>query len=219
MIKVTNLTKRIKDNILLENLDFEAQIPGVYMIRGASGVGKSTLLRILSGIDTYNQGQIYIDDTLIDTNSDDLNITKFRCLNIGIFLQDNCLIDSYNVIENIFITKYKAVNIEETVRRLCTCFDITDILNKYPYQLSGGQKQRVCLIRALPNSPKLLILDEPTNNLDKTNINALKSLIIEQVANGTIVILASHSNELADIVDKTYYLINGKLTHNIDESC
>ena len=155
----SNLSKAI------DNISFTVEQGEFVGIMGASGSGKTTLLNCISTIDRITAGHIMIngkDITKLKGNS----INKFRREELGFIFQDFNLLDTLTAYENIAlaltIQKVNAKEIEKRVKEIAQKLEITDILNKYPYQVSGGQKQRIASSRALITNPKLVLADEPT---------------------------------------------------------
>ena len=128
-------------------------------------LGKTTLLNCISTIDRVTAGKIIINNQDI-TRLKGNNLNKFRREELGFIFQDFNLLDTLTAYENIAlaltIQKVKPKEIEERVQEIAKKLEITDILNKYPYQVSGGQKQRCASARAIVNSPKIILADEPT---------------------------------------------------------
>ena len=166
----SNLTKAIS------GISFNVSDKEFVGIMGASGSGKTTLLNCISTIDRVTAGQIIIngkDITKLRGNS----LNKFRREELGFIFQDFNLLDTLTAYENIAlaltIQKVKAKEIDKRVREVAEKLDITDILDKYPYQISGGQKQRVASSRAIITNPKLVLADEPTGALDSKSARQL----------------------------------------------
>ena len=159
----SNLTKAI------DNISFTIEKGEFVGIMGASGSGKTTLLNCISTIDRVTAGKIIINNQDI-TRLKGNNLNKFRREELGFIFQDFNLLDTLTAYENIAlaltIQKVKPKEIEERVQEIARKLEITDILNKYPYQISGGQKQRVASARAIITNPKLVLADEPTGALD-----------------------------------------------------
>ena len=157
----SNLTKAI------DNISFNVKEKEFVGIMGASGCGKTTLLNCISTIDRVTAGHILVagkDITKLKGN----NLNKFRREELGFIFQDFNLLDTLTAYENIAlaltIQKIHAKEIEARVKNIAEKLDITDILNKYPYQVSGGQKQRVASARAIITNPKMILADEPTRS-------------------------------------------------------
>lgn len=153
-----NVTKAIQD------ISFSVQEGEFVGIMGASGSGKTTLLNCISTIDTVSAGHIYLDGTDV-TEINEKQIARFRRENLGFVFQDFNLLDTLTISENIAlaltINKVPAGEIDGRVLEMAGKLNITDILDKYPYQVSGGQKQRCACARAIINQPKLILADEP----------------------------------------------------------
>ena len=157
----SNLTKAI------DNISFNVKEKEFVGIMGASGSRKTTLLNCISTIDRVTAGHILVagkDITKLKGN----NLNKFRREELGFIFQDFNLLDTLTAYENIAlaltIQKIHAKEIEARVKNIAEKLDITDILNKYPYQVSGGQKQRVASARAIITNPKMILADEPTRS-------------------------------------------------------
>ncbi|EKC49378.1 bacitracin export ATP-binding protein BceA, partial [human gut metagenome] len=147
---------------------------------GASGSGKTTLLNCISTIDTVSAGHIFLEGTDI-TEINPKSLARFRRENLGFVFQDFNLLDTLTISENIAlalaINKVPAGSVEPRILDIAGKLNISDILNKYPYQVSGGQKQRCACARAIINNPKLLLADEPTGALDSHSSQMLLSTI------------------------------------------
>lgn len=169
-----NITKAIRD------ISFSVEAGEFLGIMGASGSGKTTLLNCISTIDTVSAGHIYLGGTDV-TEIKPKAIARFRRENLGFVFQDFNLLDTLTISENIAlalsINKTPARDVEPRIQDIAQKLNITDILNKYPYQVSGGQKQRCACARAIINNPKLLLADEPTGALDSHSAQMLLSTI------------------------------------------
>ena len=156
-----------KDNLTkaIDGISFDVEEGEFIGIMGASGSGKTTLLNCISTIDTVSSGHIYLEEQDITEIKED-NIAKFRRENLGFIFQDFNLLDTLTIEENIAliltINKIPEGEIDNKVKEFAKKLGIEDILNKYPYQVSGGQKQRCASARAIVNSPKIILADEPT---------------------------------------------------------
>ena len=157
-----NITKAIKD------ISFSVEAGEFLGIMGASGSGKTTLLNCISTIDTVSAGHIYLEEADI-TEIKPKSLARFRRENLGFVFQDFNLLDTLTLSENIAlalaINKTPAKEVEPCILDIAKKLNISDILNKYPYQVSGGQKQRCACARAMINNPKLLLADEPTGSV------------------------------------------------------
>ena len=159
------------------------------------GGGKSTLLNLISGLDSSDSGEIYFDGKLVKNHFDLLKD------DIGIIFQDHYLISELNIFDNI---KLKSNDIRKN-EKILSYFNLSQFKFKYPNQLSNGQKQRVCVASSLVNSPKLLIADEPTSYLDKENANLVIDLILNSSKKFNLsTIIASHDISFRPLFDKSY---------------
>ena len=169
-----NLTKAIQD------ISFSVEAGEFLGIMGASGSGKTTLLNCISTIDTVSAGHIYLRGTDI-TEIKAKSLARFRRENLGFVFQDFNLLDTLTISENIAlalaINKTPSKEVEPLVQEIADKLNISNILDKYPYQVSGGQKQRCACARAIINNPKLLLADEPTGALDSHSSQMLLSTI------------------------------------------
>ena len=162
---------------------------------GPSGCGKSTLLNLISGLDNVDSGNIYFDGKLVKNHFELLKD------DIGIIFQDHYLISELNIFDNI---KLKS-NDKRKIEKILSYLNMGRFKFKYPNQLSNGQKQRVCVARALVNSPKLLIADEPTSYLDKENAKLVVDLILNSSKKFNLsTIIASHDISFRPLFDKSY---------------
>ena len=209
MIKIKNLTKKyIGFELKIDSLVIDK--PGIYSFFGKSGSGKSTLLNILSGLDNDYQGSYLFNDKLLSGLS--LNeLSKFRYNNIGYIHQKSLLFEELKVRDNIFFDLNKKDISISLYKELINKTKIENIQNRYCNVLSGGEKQRVCFVREFLKKPNILILDEPTANVDLETSKIIINLIKEYSKNH-IVILVSHDlkfvKENSNII---YHLEDGKI--------
>jgi putative ABC transport system ATP-binding protein len=202
-----NITKAIND------ISFSVSEGEFVGIMGASGSGKTTLLNCISTIDTVSAGHIYLDGTDV-TEIREKALARFRRENLGFVFQDFNLLDTLTVSENIAL----ALTINHTpleqiagkVKEMAGNLNITDILDKYPYQVSGGQKQRCACARAIINRPKLILADEPTGALDSHSSQMLLSTmqsINEQL--GATILMVTHDAFSASYTNRILFLRDG----------
>ncbi|MBD5524804.1 MAG: ABC transporter ATP-binding protein [Lachnospiraceae bacterium] len=204
-----NLTKAIND------ISFSVNNGEFVGIMGASGSGKTTLLNCISTIDTVSAGHIYLDGTDV-TEIKEKGLAQFRRENLGFVFQDFNLLDTLTISENIAlaltINKAPAEQIEGKVHEMAESLNITDILDKYPYQVSGGQKQRCACARAIINKPKLILADEPTGALDSHSAQMLLSTmqsINEQLA--ATILMVTHDAFSASYANRILFLRDGMI--------
>ena len=202
-----NVTKAIQD------ISFSVQEGEFVGIMGASGSGKTTLLNCISTIDTVSAGHIYLDGTDV-TEINEKQIARFRRENLGFVFQDFNLLDTLTISENIAlaltINKVPAGEIDGRVREMAGKLNITDILDKYPYQVSGGQKQRVLLSRALAGDPEILVLDDSASALDYQTDARLRRVLKEAFQQTTTILIAQRISSIQH-ADKIFVMHKGKI--------
>ena len=202
----SNLTKAI------DNISFTIEKGEFVGIMGASGSGKTTLLNCISTIDRVTAGKIIINNQDI-TRLKGNNLNKFRREELGFIFQDFILLDTLTAYEN---QKVKPKEIEERVQEIAKKLEITDILNKYPYQISGGQKQRVASARAIITNPKLVLADEPTGALDSKSARQLLESFenLNQKLSATI-LMVTHDSFTASYASRILFIKDGKIFNEL----
>ena len=186
---------------------------------GASGSGKTTLLNCISTIDKVTSGNILVDGMDI-TKLKGNQLNQFRREKLGFIFQDFHLLDTLTAYENIALAlsiqqvSYK--EIQERVHQIAKDLNISNILNKYPYEMSGGQKQRVASARAIITNPKLVLADEPTGALDSKNAKMLLDSFsyLNEVKKATI-IMVTHDAFTASYSSRVIFIKDGKVFHEI----
>ena len=186
---------------------------------GASGSGKTTLLNTISTIDTVTSGNIIINGVDI-TNLNEEELSNFRKENLGFVFQDFNLLDTLTIKENIalslIINKEDKTKIDDLVLDISKKLGISDILSKYPYEVSGGQKQRCACARALINSPKLILADEPTGALDSRNARVLLETFKEMNEElKTTILMVTHDAFSASFASRVLFIKDGKIFNEI----
>ena len=196
----------------VNNIDFSIKENEKIVIYGRSGSGKSTLLNLLSGLDTYTEGQISYKNYKYDNQH--RKLTQLRKESMGFVYQFHHLLKEFSSIENVALGSM--ISGENKKKSLEKAFDILDKfglserLNHFPSQLSGGEKQRVAMARALINKPDLIFLDEPTGNLDKDTSKEVISYL-NQLADEfkSSIIVATHDPEFRNFSDKILTMDSG----------
>ena len=215
MIEAKNLTKKYKDQVVLDIPEIKIAKGEFIAITGESGSGKSTLLNILSGLDRPTTGEVLVDGINI-ARLRDRKLSKFRSQKIGFVFQFFYLQPFLRVLSNIevaaFPTRIKRKIRKQQAVKMAENVGLGDKLDSFPRELSGGQIQRVAIARALMNNPEILFADEPTGNLDSENSQQIIQLFekINQET-GMTIILVTHSPELASHADRIIHLKDGKI--------
>lgn len=187
-------------------------------IVGPSGSGKSTLLMVLAGLERLDGGEIFIDGTPLHRLSED-QVAEFRGRNVGIVFQSFHLIPNMTALENVAVPLELAnmPNAFDIAREELIAVGLGERLAHYPGQLSGGEQQRVAIARALAPSPKLLIADEPTGNLDAETGRQIADLIFsEQRERGMTLVLVTHDSALARRCGRQVRVRSGEIASGAD---
>ena len=209
----SNLTKAV------DNISFNVKLKEFVGIMGASGSGKTTLLNCISTIDRVTSGHIIINEEDI-TKLKGNKLNKFRREELGFIFQDFNLLDTLTAYENIAlaltIQKVNVHEIDKRVKEIAQNLEITDILNKYPYQVSGGQKQRIASARAIITNPKLVLADEPTGALDsKSAKQLLGTFVTLNEKFGATILMVTHDAFTASYADRIIFIKDGKIFNEI----
>jgi putative ABC transport system ATP-binding protein len=199
---------------VLRDVNFEVEKGEFTVICGASGSGKTTLLNIMGGIDRPTSGKIVVFDEELSLKDEDF-LSDFRCSNIGFVFQAYNLVSTLTLAENVAFpmewTRKPADKIERRVEELMRTVGLEHRAEHFPFQLSGGEQQRVAFARALANDPPLLLIDEPTGNLDmKTSLKIIQ--ILQKLKDdGKTVIVATHDERILALAKQKLYLEDGRL--------
>jgi cell division transport system ATP-binding protein len=206
MIRFVNTSKRYpsESNYALKDVNLEIKAGEFVSFVGQSGAGKSSLLKMLIGEEKPTSGEVWIEDIRVDQIKPEF--LPYLRRRIGVVFQDYKLLPSRTVYENVSLAMEVAgatrQEIKRDVPRLLELVGIADKETNYPKELSGGEKQRVSIARALSHNPILLIADEPTGNLDKSNTFEIINLLLKIHNSGTTVLLATHDQEVVDKLQK-----------------
>lgn len=217
-IKIKNLNKTFKDFHVIKNLNLSINNINSLGIIGPSGGGKSTLLRILSGLIPMDSGEILINNKSINFNNKE-EITNYR-KSIGVVFQNYNLFPHLTALKNVILplNKIHKVPIKECTERALHYlekFGLIEHKDKYPKALSGGQLQRISIIRTLCLNPKIIFLDEPTSALDPSFTKEVLNTIIDLKKENKEYIIVTH--ELAFVKESCEYMIyieNGTIEHS-----
>ncbi len=216
---VTGLSKSFETRSgslpVLKSIDLKLDSGEALAITGPSGSGKSTLLYIIGTLDRPSSGSVTLNGTDPFQLSEP-DLAGFRNRQIGFIFQDHHLLPQCSVLENVLIPSLVAqVNRSETeqyARQLLERVGLGGRIDHRPAELSGGERQRAAIARALVLKPTLLLADEPTGNLDRTNANAIAALLIElQQSKKLSLVVVTHSPDLAKMLPKRAEMNDGKL--------
>ncbi|MCC7668480.1 MAG: ATP-binding cassette domain-containing protein [Leuconostoc pseudomesenteroides] len=199
MLTIKNLTKMYDQNVIFKNLNLTVQEGEVLSIVGPSGIGKTTLIKIMAGLEPANSGEITINNEAISIDGERSDA------NIGLIFQDFNLFPNFTVMDNITlapanVNKVPAEKAKEQALSLLESLGMVDKADLYPYQLSGGQKQRVAIARALAMNPKILAYDEPTSGLDESSTKQVAEVVKTLKSRGVTQVIITHDQFFAEIV-------------------
>ena len=184
-------------------------------VTGASGVGKSTLLHLLGGLDRPTEGEVRINDTRLNEKSEK-ELAAFRNRNVGFVFQFHYLLEDFSALENVMIPMlvagHRRPEAERQGERLLDLVGLTSRKSHRPTQLSGGEQQRVAVARALANNPRLVLADEPSGDLDTTTGRMLHDLLFQlNREHQTTFLIATHNMELAEGCHRRMKIVNGQV--------
>lgn len=202
---------------VLKDLSFEMKEGECVAIVGPSGSGKTTLLNIIGTFDNVDSGTVLFNEQDI-TSLSEKEINSFRNKEVGTVFQLHHLLPQCTLLENVLIptlsvkTKAEKEEKRERAKTLMKRIGIWEIRHQKPSHISGGECQRTAVVRAMINTPNLILADEPTGALDEENVSKIADLLLDINKNDKIsLIVVTHSFELAKRMDKIYELKNGKL--------
>lgn len=199
---------------VLKDVNLEVKTGEFVVIRGPSGSGKTTLLNLIGSIDKPTSGKLVVFDNDL-TAKDETFLAGFRCLNIGFVFQSYNLVSTLTVAENVAFpmewVQEPGAQIKKQVEELLDLVGLGQRMNHFPSQLSGGEQQRVAFARALANDPPLLLVDEPTGNLDAKTSARIAEMLQELKDKGKTIITATHDEHISTLANQKLLLENGKL--------
>ena len=219
LIRIVDLYKSYYDGLtelpVLKGIDLEVKKAEIVAIVGASGVGKSTLLHLLGGLDRPTEGTIYYEGEDIFALHDQ-ELDRFRNEEIGFVFQFHHLLPEFTALENVampvLITRQKPDVAQDRAKELLEFVGLGERLEHRPSELSGGERQRVAIARALVNQPKVVLADEPTGNLDQKTSEAVHDLLwtLNDQFDQTFIIV-THNQPLAQRADRLIQLVDGRV--------
>ena len=218
MIRTVKLTKIFGteeiETTALDAINFEVKKGEFVAVMGPSGCGKSTLMNIIGLLDSPNSGECYFDGVDVARFKENQR-TELRKGNIGFIFQSFNLIDELTVYENIELPllalKTPGAERKRIIEAMLEQLKISHRKKHFPKQLSGGQQQRVAIARALVTNPKLILADEPTGNLDSANGERVMQILEKLNAEGTTIVIVTHSAEHAARAHRIVNLFDGHI--------
>ncbi len=225
MIRTVDLVKVYRteevETTALNNVNIEVREGEFVAIMGPSGCGKSTLLNVLGLLDNPSTGQYFFLDKEVAKFSERQR-AHLRKNNIGFVFQSFNLIDELTVFENVELPLlYQGVNSGDRKKKVEEALEKMNIMHRskhFPQQLSGGQQQRVAVARAVVGSPKIILADEPTGNLDSSHGDEVMNLLGKLHEEGTTILMVTHSPAYAEYAQRVIHLFDGHVvTENITE--
>jgi putative ABC transport system ATP-binding protein len=213
VLKLDKVTKRFGERIVLNGVSLELAAGDYVAVIGDSGIGKSTLLNVIAGMEPVDSGKVFFRNTEITAMDDDA-LTRLRRDNFGFVFQAFHLLPQLSVQQNVALPLLlRGMQDANRVTRVLAAVGLAGREASPPRELSGGELQRVAIARALVGEPKLVLADEPTGNLDPENARQVLGLFRTAVkAGGAAAILATHSEQAAAGCDRRYRLSAEGLT-------
>ena len=219
LLDIKNLNKSFNGQQVLHNISLQLEKGEILFLLGASGCGKTTLLRSIAGFEQPTSGEIWLKNQPIF--NDNINVpTQQRKL--GYVVQEGVLFPHLNVYHNIAYGlgdgKGKTEEEKQRIQEVMKLTGISSLADRFPHQLSGGQQQRVAIARALATRPSIILADEPTGNLDSKTTQEVIGLIkrTSHLFKQTIVMI-THNEDIAQLADRIIKIEDGKLRENNDE--
>lgn len=197
MLQINQLEKNFHNKSVFSNLSFEVANGEILCVTGPSGVGKTTLLRCICGLETPEKGEILLDGQRLTESN--------RQAQIGVVFQDFQLFPHLSIIENLtlapqLVRKQSKEEAVQLAQQLLEQLDLQGKASQYPFELSGGQKQRVAIARALMMRPKVLCYDEPTSALDPSLRNQIADIMLSLKDQNMIQFIITHDLSFAEMV-------------------
>jgi len=220
LVSFKNVSKAYNGSLILDNITFEVKSGEFISLVGRSGVGKTTILKMLIKEEPPTKGRIFFDDK--DINKFKPREVTFLRRKIGMVFQDFRLLANRTAYENVAfameVAGYSNQAIEKDAPELLKLVNLGERANNFPHQLSAGEKQRVVICRVLAQRPELILADEPTGDLDPINTWEIIKLLMKINELGTAIILATHDKEVINTLGKRVISLDkGKIIRDEEE--
>ena len=217
MFQLQNIDKgfRDRDEVIhvARNLSWKLDPGANTALMGESGAGKTTIMNIIAGLDSVDNGSVTVNGINLSSVSD-RELTDYRRIHLGLIFQKFHLVPTLDVWDNAALQARLAGCFDtESAESLLNNLEIHHLINRYPSQLSGGQQQRVAIARALMHRPKLVLADEPTGNLDEATSDKVVELLVDTASSvGASLVVVTHSHKVASHLNECWHLASGTLT-------
>jgi len=217
MISIRNIHKSFGTNKVLRGISLEVAKGEVVCIIGPSGSGKSTILRCINGLETYDEGEIYVEERLVARESEHIRWIRTH---VSMVFQRFNLFPHRSVIENViegpvYVKKEPRAQALERGRALLKQVGLDQKIDAFPGELSGGQQQRVAIARALAMEPKAILFDEPTSALDPELVGEVLSVMRSLAEQGMTMVVVTHEMGFAkEVADRVVFMDGGKIVES-----
>lgn len=214
ILEIKHLKKNFDDTVILNDINIDIFKGEVVVVLGASGCGKSTLLRCINGLETIQEGEIYLKGEKISNQNKSMHLVRQK---IGMVFQSYDLFPHLTILENIILGPIKSQHRarKEVIKEAEALLERVGLLDKksaYPRQLSGGQKQRVAIVRALCMHPQVMLFDEITAALDPEMVREVLDVMLELAKEGSTMVIVTHEMQFARaIADRIIFLDKSKV--------
>ncbi len=211
-IKISHVSKTIKNNPVIKDISMELQSGAVYGFKGINGSGKTMLMRLISGLIRPSQGEISMNGKILGK---DISFPT----SIGVFLENPAFLDAYSGFNNLkLLASIKSVASDDDIRNTLLRVGLDPDSNKKYKKYSLGMKQRLGIAAAIMEKPEIVILDEPTNSLDKDGVELVKHIVRNEKERNALVIVSCHDEGiLKGMSDEVFLLEQGRLIGHITE--
>ncbi len=211
-IKISHVSKTIKNNPVIKDISMELQSGAVYGFKGINGSGKTMLMRLISGLIRPSQGEISMNGKILGK---DISFPN----SIGVFLENPAFLDAYSGFNNLkLLASIKSVASDDDIRNTLLRVGLDPDSNKKYKKYSLGMKQRLGIAAAIMEKPEIVILDEPTNSLDEDGVDLVKHIVRNEKERGALVVVSCHDEGiLKGMSDEVFLLEQGRLIGHITE--